>query len=402
MLRPAGFMQNLLNLFRWLFTKTLPAGRLLGIPLRVHLLFVIFVPFLAFPMFQMYSGAAYPLWLALLLALAYPGVLYGSVLAHEFGHAWGTRLVGGSTETIYLTPVGGLHMGTGSDLSPRTELLVVALGPAVSVVLAGVGIGLQAIVSGLRDNAVAQQSEGLLLTWLTALTLVGFLASINTVLAVFNLLCPLFPMDCARLIRAGFSLKYNPEMVTHRITKLGIGVGIVLMVAWLLPLPALPIIGPPSVWLGIIGFLGLQACLMEQQRLQYGQVYSNSDNWGGKTVYYDNDAMAMAKSRAREDMARVLRRRRGTTPRGPVVTRRSRPLSTFSRGKKGPAKVIDISEETAPGPQPPSPERIDDAGELNAMLKRAVKEENYELAARIKERLRELKTGGGASGKRSS
>lgn len=355
-------MQSILNFFRWLFTKTIPAGRLLGIPLRVHLALVIVLPFFAMPYFQ----EGLPIWQGAILALIFIGVLYGSVLAHEFGHAWGNRLVGGHTEVIILTPIGGMAVGTGSSLSPRTELLVVALGPAVSIVLAVIGQLLLLGVGGLLTG----RGFGLFAVYWFVL----MLARLNTMLALFNLLFPLFPMDSAKLIRAALSLKYNPGRVTYRVSQVGVVLGIVLLMALLTHIE-LPLIGPANIWLAIIGLLGIQACLMEQQRIRYGPVYGQEDSWGDRTVFYDNEIMDRAKRRAREDMG-------GLIP-GGKSSKKKRPPRP-----KGPAKVIEI------GPRP-EPEDVTDTAQLREMLREAVAHEDFRRAAAIKKRIEELKSQSG-------
>ncbi|MDK2971152.1 MAG: hypothetical protein PWP23_907 [Candidatus Sumerlaeota bacterium] len=355
-------MQTLIYWFRWFFTTTLPAGRLLGIPLRVHLALVLFAPFLGFSFYQAYSPAFGVLG-GIAFALIFIGVLYGSVLAHEFGHAWGNRLVGGRTEQVLLTPIGGVAFGSGADSSPKGELIVTALGPAVSVVLAVAAH----VALWLLPGPGELWSQGAhVLLWLV-LTL-GIVAAVNTMLAVFNLLFPLFPMDSARLIRAAFSLKHNPQLVTLRVSQLGVGLGIALLMAFFLRIE-LPFLGIVSGWLALIGVLGIQACLYEQQRIQHMPVYGRSDMWGAKTVYYDQDLVAQARARAASDVRGLFRLKPKT---GKAAPRR-----------RGPAKVIDIAEVA-------EPEDITDKAKLLAMMRDAAKNEDFLLAGRIQRRIKYL------------
>lgn len=351
-------MQALLNGLRWLFTATLPAGRLLGIPLRVHVLMLLFLPMFAWALLKPNQGSLFNL----LSAVIYVGVLYGSVLAHEFGHAWGCRLVGGYTEYIVLTPIGGLHMGTGGMESPRSELIVVGLGPAVSVLLALVGW-----VSWWALNAAFPIETLSAWAWLGVVA-VKAVAGINMMLAAFNLLFPLFPMDSARLLRAVLSLRRNPETVTAGICKVGIGLAIVVLFAGLLRFE-LPLIGSVGPLLCLIAIMGIQSCLHEQERAKHMDVYSRSDDWGRGPVYYDQDLVRGAKAKAREDIGGLFRFKR-------------RPSSKKSR-VPGPAKVIDISPQR-------DPDRIEDPAELRTMMRAAAASEDFKLAARLKRRLREI------------
>ena len=359
-------MQSILEGLRWLLTKTLPCGRLLGIPMRVHLLLAVFMP-LAGLMYANSYGPALGWGWAVVLAAWYLAALYLSILAHELGHAWGFRLVGGQTEMIILTPVGGVALGTGSDQSPRSELLVTALGPAVSVVLA-IGGALAAWGAGLLITEDSGDH-----TWALHAA-ARMLASINIVLALFNLLFPLFPMDCARLIRAALSLKYNPENVTMGLCKFGVVLGIFLVFAGLFRIE-LPFIGPVSWLLMIIGIIGVQLCAHEMERVRHMGVYSKSDNWSGRTVYYDGDTMESARSRAREDLGGLLP---GGRKPGRVVK---------SARVTGPAKVIDV----APAPREPiDVEALVDPAEVRRLMRDAAAREDFREAARLKARLREL------------
>ncbi len=62
-------------------------GRLFGITIRVHILFVIWIAF------RLISGGGNWQAHAALLAL-----LFGTVLIHELGHCFGARSVGGNAE----------------------------------------------------------------------------------------------------------------------------------------------------------------------------------------------------------------------------------------------------------------------------------------------------------------
>ncbi len=355
-------MQDIIRWLKWFFSFTLPAGRLFGIPLRVHLALLIWLPFLAWALSVPGEGIVFNL----LYALLYAGILYLSVLAHEFGHAWGCRLVGGRTDQIILTPVGGLHIGTGGIESPRSELIVVALGPAVSIVLALIGYGAWWLI----DDFQAPNRW----LWLMA-TAVFVFAAVNTMLTLFNLLFPLFPMDSARLIRAGFSLRKNPQRVTLHVCQFGIGLAIFVMICAFFGVN-LPFFGRVGPWLFLIAILGIQGCLAEKERIRHMEVYTHSDDWGSGPVYYDNDLVRGARHRAEDDLRSLIRRKRKS------VIRKSKPV--------GPAKVIEIAASR-------DPDEINDLGELRTMMRKAAESEDFQQAARIKRRVRELENAGGSA-----
>ncbi len=353
-------MQSIVRWLKWFFGFTLPAGRVFGIPLRVHLLVVILV---AFHAFQTAAGWwNYLGFLSLVCALGFVLILYGSILLHELGHAWGCRLVGGQTDYILLWPLGGLHVGSGGRESPRSELIVVALGPAVSIVLALLGFAIYSVVP-LPD------AESGRLAW-TGSFLVWAFYSINLMLTLFNLLMVMFPLDSGRLLRAALSLKYHPGRITRRVCQWSIGFAIVLVMVALIGFE-LPFFGEMGFWAMMIGVLAIGVSLNELENLKHSPVYTHADDWGRGPVYYDSDLVRGAKARAKEDLSSIFRRKRGT------VVRRSKPV--------GPAAVIEIAAAR-------DPKEIDDLGELRSMMRTAAAAEDFQRAARIKRRIRELET----------
>jgi Zn-dependent protease len=347
-------MISLIEGLKWLLSATLPAGRVFGIPLRVHLLMVIILPFMAWS----FMGPGAFTLLGLSFAVSAIVLLYVSVLAHELGHAWGNHLVGGSTDAILLWPLGGIAFGRGGATSPRAELIVVALGPAVSILFAVIGH-----VALLLMPAITREST---LTYFFLYVCVRWFTSVNTMLALFNLLFPLFPMDSARLLRAFLSLRSDPRIVTENVCRLGIVLAVVLCMAGLFNFE-LPFLGRVSSFLFLIGIFGFQSCLMEQERIKYMPVYDKSDSWGGRTVYYDNDLMEQVRRRAGVG-GLFSRRTRGSSPR------------TASRG---PARIVDISPAI-------DVESMTDLDALHNLQIEAVNREDYKLAARVKKRLNDL------------
>lgn len=338
---------------KWLLSKTLPAGRVFGIPLRVHLLMVIILPFMAWG----FMGGGGFTWFGLAFAVAAIGLLYLSVLAHELGHAWGNHLVGGETESILLWPLGGIAYGTGGATSPKAELIVVALGPAVSVLFAIIGNAAILLMPELTNTSGMAYAFLYFSIW--------WFASVNTMLALFNLLFPLFPMDSARLLRAFLSLRMDPRVVTENVCRLGVVLAIVLCMAGLFNFE-LPFLGRVSTFLFLIGIFGFQSCLMEQERIKYMPVYEKGDNWGGKTVYYDSDLMEQVRRRA--GAGGLFKRRSGGSTRSAA---------------RGPARVVDISPNV-------DVEKMTDLNELHNLQIEAVNREDYKLAARVKKRLNDL------------
>ncbi|MBI3288050.1 MAG: M50 family metallopeptidase, partial [Elusimicrobia bacterium] len=139
-------------------------------------------------------------------ALAVSILMYASVLAHEYGHAFSARWFGIRTRKIVLHIMGG-----GADVErgfrqALPEFVIALAGPVVSALI---GVGAVVVAQMLFDPVVAP-----------VLMLVGVL---NLVLSVMNML-PLFPMDGARVLRASLTRPFG----SYRATKIVGGLSLVL------------------------------------------------------------------------------------------------------------------------------------------------------------------------------
>lgn len=113
---------------------------------------------------------------------------YGALLAHEVSHAVMSRREGIEVHSLTLWFLGGIASLQGEPKSPGADLRIAGIGPAVSLGL-GLVFGAAAVVleaAGVAELAVAT---------------LGWLAGINVVLGVFNLI-PAAPLDGGRLLRA--------------------------------------------------------------------------------------------------------------------------------------------------------------------------------------------------------
>jgi Zn-dependent protease len=135
-----------------------------------------------------------------LLAILSAAGFFGSIVLHELGHAMVALRNGIGISSIQLWIFGGMaRMDRESD-SPKTEFEVAIAGPlvtlAIVVVLTAIGIA-AAGWSGFKDAALVESGSGVS----GILAAVGWLATINLLVLVFNLL-PAFPMDGGRIVRA--------------------------------------------------------------------------------------------------------------------------------------------------------------------------------------------------------
>jgi stage IV sporulation protein FB len=173
---------------RW----SLSLGRWWGVPVRLHILFLLFAVFaLAFTIPADLTGDG---------AMAV-GILLASLLLHEVGHALAAVRVGGQIDAIVVGPVGGLISPRVPD-EPESQLFVALAGPIVHltlVVAAAVVLTLAGdvgVLGLLHPLAPLDLMEGG--RWLVAAKLTLWL---NWILMLLNLL-PAYPFDGGPILRA--------------------------------------------------------------------------------------------------------------------------------------------------------------------------------------------------------
>jgi Zn-dependent protease len=177
--------------------------RVYGIKVTVDWSWFLVLFFVIFYMSRFYgdllneSGAATaPFALAVLSAAGF----FGSIVLHEFGHAFAARRNGIGITSIQLWIFGGMARMDREADSPSTELKVALAGPLVTlaiIVALTVG-GIVAVgAEEFRDAAILESSAGVS----GPVAMVAWLATINALVLVFNLL-PAFPMDGGRVARA--------------------------------------------------------------------------------------------------------------------------------------------------------------------------------------------------------
>jgi Zn-dependent protease len=142
------------------------------------------------------SSASTPFVLAVASAIGF----FGSIVLHELGHAMVALRNGIGISSIQLWIFGGVaRMDRESD-SPATEFKVAIAGPAVTlaIVVLLTAVGLAAVGPHEFKKALLVESDSGVSG---VLAMVAWLASINFLVLVFNLL-PAFPMDGGRVVRA--------------------------------------------------------------------------------------------------------------------------------------------------------------------------------------------------------
>src|SRR3979411_2535179 len=197
---------------------SLKLGKFAGIDIRVH-----YTWFFAFVLIAWSLGLGYfpaanaglgagTYWL---LGIVSALLLFGSVLVHELGHSLVAGARGIRVDSIILFIFGGVTNITKEASTARDEFLIAVVGPATSLVLAGLFwlIG-QVLPAGTALSAVA-----------------SYLAFTNLLLGAFNIV-PGFPLDGGRVLR---SILWGTTGDMGRATQIAayVGQGVaVLIIAW--------------------------------------------------------------------------------------------------------------------------------------------------------------------------
>ena len=201
--------------------RGIKVGRAFGIPIRLNWTFLIVLPLFAYliggevgaivEVMNEVGGlgidaaavaAGNTPWL---LGLSAAVGLFVGVLLHEFGHSLVAMRYGYEIESITLWLLGGLASFKEFPEDWKHEFWIAIAGPLVSV---AVGVACYGIVLLAPTGANA------------VLFVFGYLALLNIVLAVFNML-PAFPMDGGRVLRALLARNQPHAQATQRAASVG-------------------------------------------------------------------------------------------------------------------------------------------------------------------------------------
>ena len=228
-----------------------PLGRMFGVSVRVHLLFIVFVLGtllkVAFD-HPKHADEALPegAWIDILVILS---LLFLSVLLHEFGHAFGARFVGGDCQEILMWPLGGLAY-VDVPHTPRANFISTAAGPAVNFVLC-VACGLLLLVAADKpiqphwwwpfDPYLGRDAQGHVaawtwggeevpggVMWYSAANVLNWLFRVNYQLFLLNMLLVGFPMDAGRLLQCALWPHYGYRQATMFAVFAGFVVAVIL------------------------------------------------------------------------------------------------------------------------------------------------------------------------------
>lgn len=212
-------------------------GSVMGIPIRLHITFLLILPFLAYafalnppPYGFSEVGDFVPRFLLGLLAAV---LLFVSVLVHEIAHSYVAKKNGTEISGITLYLFGGVSSMEEIPKDPHVELRMALVGPLTSIFFGIVFGAVYVSVPAIRASSIAG-------------TLIFLLAYLNILLGIFNIL-PGFPMDGGRVLRAFLATR----MPFLKATRYAVEVGKIF--AFLLGALGL-FMGFHGIWLIIIAF----------------------------------------------------------------------------------------------------------------------------------------------------
>jgi Zn-dependent protease/CBS domain-containing protein len=182
-------------------------GRVFGIPLRLHYTWFIIFAWVTFLLVFSVVDQTYPIEQRIILGILTSLLFFASVITHELAHSILAIRNNIPVKEITLFVFGGVSQITKEATHPRAELSIAIVGPLTSLALAGIFYGLHLLLAGTQQ--------------ILAASLMQWLAWINVLLAVFNLI-PGFPLDGGRIFRA---LVWQRTHDYHRATRIATKVG---------------------------------------------------------------------------------------------------------------------------------------------------------------------------------
>ena len=238
-----------------MFTNRMKLFSLLGFPIYVDASWLILAVLITWSLAQGWFPHYYPdlpansYWF---MGAAGAAGLFVSIVLHELGHAVVARKYGIPIRGITLFLFGGVAEMEDEPHEARSEFLMAIAGPIMSLALAALFFG-GYLLTRNHDGAAPIAA------------VVGYLAWLNGLLAVFNMV-PAFPLDGGRVLRAGlWAARGNLRWATRVSSGIGTFFGTVLVVLGVVSFVGGNYIG--GVWWFMIGMFMRGASQMSYRQL---------------------------------------------------------------------------------------------------------------------------------------
>lgn len=240
---------------------TFTLARVRGIDVGIHYSWFIVVVLFTVIFAEGQYPETYPNWSEShywIVALASVLLLFLSVLLHEFGHAIVAQSRGVEVRSITLFIFGGVAGLARESDDAGDEFWIAIAGPIVSILLAGFFGGLWLLFAGVSEQAAA---------------LLGYLAFVNFILVLFNMI-PGFPLDGGRVLRAAvWRATGDLRRATRIASSVGVGIGTLFVVSGVVLIVTGFLVN--GIWAVVIGWF-LQSAA-QQGRSSVEQTYALRD-----------------------------------------------------------------------------------------------------------------------------
>ena len=238
-----------------MFGRRIKLFKLFGFEVRIDLSWVIIAVLIVWSLaigffpFRYKNLSVQTYWL---MGVAGAVGLFLSIIFHEIFHSLVARRFGIPMKGITLFIFGGVSEMGEEPTSAKAEFLMAIVGPlsSIAIALACYGIHILGVSNGWPESV-----DGV----------VQYLAYINGLLAVFNLL-PAFPLDGGRALRAIlWGVRKNLRWATRVSSAVGFGFGVLLILLGVSQFLTGNVIG--GIWLFLIGMY-----LQSAARASYQQI----------------------------------------------------------------------------------------------------------------------------------
>lgn len=242
-------------------SHSLRIGKIGGIDIYIHfswlialILFTISLAASWFP--RIYSQASILNYL--ISGLIASLLLFLSVLLHELGHSFVARMHGLPVKNIMLFIFGGVSNIGEEASSASVEFKVAAIGPLVSLVLAGI-----CFLLWLPLRSTPSPIEGIVqVLWVS-----------NLLIGIFNLL-PGFPLDGGRILKAIlWKFTGSPTKATRTAANVGLLLAYLLIIWGIFQFFSGDTLD--GIWIGFIGWFLLSASLAERTQSSFEAAFSD-------------------------------------------------------------------------------------------------------------------------------
>jgi Zn-dependent protease/predicted transcriptional regulator len=229
-------------------------ARVAGVDVEIHPSWFLIVGYLAWALSKLTFPSAYDGWSTATywaVGVSSAILLFVTVFIHEFAHAIVAIRRGLPVPKITLFIFGGVSHLSRQPRSAGEEFAIASAGPFTSIAIA--------IVTSIAAFFLQDVSEH-------AVAILGYLAFINFLLAVFNAL-PGFPLDGGRVLR---SIAWKRTGSFRRATQIAAGAGVFVGWGMIIGATAFVLAGlyVNGVMLMLVGWFLLSAARSEAQGIQ--------------------------------------------------------------------------------------------------------------------------------------